>query len=71
MYLAIPYNETVNGILILRKTDKVLRSDLMIECRCMCGAIIERAARNIRNGEIYPCEDCRVKYGIRSDKLKN
>lgn len=66
-----PYNERVNGILILRKTNKIERSDVMIECECLCGKIIERAARNIKNGEIYPCEDCRIKYGIKSDNLKN
>lgn len=64
---AIPYNETVNGILIIRRTNKTYLNDTLIECKCLCGETIERTARNVRNGSIYPCDKCRVKYNIKID----
>lgn len=64
----IPIGERINGVKVLRRTDKKVAfnryNESVYECECMCGKTIYKIASMIISGAMLPCNTCRVKYNI-------
>ncbi len=74
MISVIPVGEVINGVRIIKRSDRKLnmnaKHESVFECQCQCGKTIYRLVTMIITGSVEMCDSCRARYRITTDNTK-